>query len=376
MAALALPALAACTDNTTDHRPPAATGTITRHARRTTRATCPPTRRPRATSSSRSRTRAARSPSSTCYGEDGLRIVGEVENIGPGLSRDLVVTCPAGKYVTACKPGMNGDGIRSDFTVTDSGEEERGRGCRPAAASSDRQRAVRRYVEDQTEQLLAGTKAFAAAYKAGDDDEGPRALRRRPACTGSASSRSPSPSATSTRRWTSARPTSSRARSGPAGTGSRRTCGRRRAGYTALTARPSGRRTPTTCWPTPRRSTSGSQTLDFTVDQIGNGAKGLLDEVATGKVTGEEEIWSHTDLYDFQANVDGARVAFEGLQPVLRAEGPGARRSRSSSASPRCRAARPAQDGRRVRLLRPADRGAGQAALRRRQRAVRAAVAS
>ena len=38
------------------------------------------------------------------------------------------------------------------------------------------------------------------------------------------------------------------------------------------------------------------QTLDFTVDQIGNGAKGLLDEVATGKVTGEEEIWSHTDL--------------------------------------------------------------------------------
>jgi iron uptake system component EfeO len=57
--------------------------------------------------------------------------------------------------------------------------------------------------------------------------------------------------------------------------------------------------------------------LDFTVDQIGNGAKSLLDEVATGKVTGEEEAWSHTDLYDFQANVDGARVAFEGLRPVL-----------------------------------------------------------
>ena len=57
------------------------------------------------------------------------------------------------------------------------------------------------------------------------------------------------------------------------------------------------------------------QTLDFTVDQIGNGAKSLLDEVATGKVTGEEETWSHTDLWDFQANVDGARVAFEGLRP-------------------------------------------------------------
>src|SRR3954464_8029615 len=62
--------------------------------------------------------------------------------------------------------------------------------------------------------------------------------------------------------------------------------------------------------------------LSFTADQIGNGAKSLLDEVATGKVTGEEEAWSHTDLYDFQANVDGARVAFEGLRPVLTAKNP------------------------------------------------------
>ena len=38
----------------------------------------------------------------------------------------------------------------------------------------------------------------------------------------------------------------------------------------------------------------------------------------SGKVTGEEEIWSHTDLWDFQANVDGARVAWEGLRPILK----------------------------------------------------------
>jgi hypothetical protein len=37
--------------------------------------------------------------------------------------------------------------------------------------------------------------------------------------------------------------------------------------------------------------------MTFTADQLGNGAKELLDEVATGKVTGEEEIWSHTDLW-------------------------------------------------------------------------------
>ncbi len=56
-------------------------------------------------------------------GEDGLRIVAEVENVGPQLSRQLVVNAPAGKYVTACKPGMTGEGIRADFTVTESDQE-------------------------------------------------------------------------------------------------------------------------------------------------------------------------------------------------------------------------------------------------------------
>jgi len=57
--------------------------------------------------------------------------------------------------------------------------------------------------------------------------------------------------------------------------------------------------------------------MTFTASDIANGAKGLLDEVATGKVTGEEEYWSRTDLWDFQANVDGAKVAWEGLRPLL-----------------------------------------------------------
>jgi len=54
---------------------------------------------------------------------DGLRIVGEVENIGPGISRNLVVQAPPGSYFTACKPGMVGDGIRAAFIVTDSGAD-------------------------------------------------------------------------------------------------------------------------------------------------------------------------------------------------------------------------------------------------------------
>ena len=67
---------------------------------------------------------------------------------------------------------------------------------------------------------------------------------------------------------------------------------------------------------------AGARPSSYTVDQIGNGSKGLLDEVASGKITGEEDIWSHTDLYDFQANVDGARVGYEGLKPLLEVKDP------------------------------------------------------
>ncbi len=52
------------------------------------------------------------------YLYDGEDVVGEVENIGPGLTRTLTVTdLEAGSYTSACKPGMTGDGIRADFTV-------------------------------------------------------------------------------------------------------------------------------------------------------------------------------------------------------------------------------------------------------------------
>ncbi len=52
------------------------------------------------------------------YAADGKEVIAEVENIGPGLTRDLVADLEPGQYVPACKPGMKGDGIRSDFTVT------------------------------------------------------------------------------------------------------------------------------------------------------------------------------------------------------------------------------------------------------------------
>jgi iron uptake system component EfeO len=53
--------------------------------------------------------------------------------------------------------------------------------------------------------------------------------------------------------------------------------------------------------------------------QLANGAVELLDEVAKSKVTGEEERYSHTDLWDFAANVEGSRTAYDLLLPVLTA---------------------------------------------------------
>lgn len=55
-------------------------------------------------------------------------------------------------------------------------------------------------------------------------------------------------------------------------------------------------------------------TVDVTGDVMVNGAIDLLNEVTTSKITGEEEIFSHTDLYDFKANVEGAEKIFEVLR--------------------------------------------------------------
>lgn len=48
----------------------------------------------------------------------GDEVKGEVENIGPGTSRNLTVKLGPGDYEVACKPGMKGDGIRTKIVVT------------------------------------------------------------------------------------------------------------------------------------------------------------------------------------------------------------------------------------------------------------------
>ena len=248
-------------------------------------------------------------------GADGLRIVGEVENIGPGLTRDLVLTAAPGSYFTACKPGMVGDGIRAPFAVSDSGTDVAPSGDDKALVD-EANRNYSAYVKDQTEQLLSGTEQFVAAYKAGDD----------------AKARALYPVART--HWERIEPVAESfgdldpkmdlreadLEKGQEWTGWHRIekdlWPARATGYTALSASSRAKYADDLLTNT-KTLYAKTRTVTFTADQIANGSRGLLDEVATGKVTGEEEYWSRTDLYDFQANVDGARVGFEGLRPLL-----------------------------------------------------------
>ncbi|MEA0565221.1 MULTISPECIES: iron uptake system protein EfeO [Lysinibacillus] len=62
------------------------------------------------------------------------------------------------------------------------------------------------------------------------------------------------------------------------------------------------------------------QTVEVTPDLMITGAVDLLNEVSTSKITGEEEIYSHTDLYDFKANIEGAEKIFDILRSKLEAK--------------------------------------------------------
>lgn len=253
-------------------------------------------------------------------GEDGLRIVAEVENIGPALNRELTVNAPAGSYVTACKPGMKGEGIRADFTVTESDEE--------VEVDADDQELVDQatanyaaYVEDQSAQLLEKTTEFVGLYKAKDDDAA-RALyadarthwERIETVAESFGDLDPMMDA----READLEP-------GTEFTGWHRIekdlWPARAENYTPLTDEERAFYADDLLANTTELDTR-VQELTYTIDQIANGSRGLLEEVATGKVTGEEEYWSRTDLWDFQANVDGAKVAFEGVQPIVEHKDP------------------------------------------------------
>ncbi len=243
----------------------------------------------------------------------GDRALGEVENIGPGLTRQLIVSIPeAGEYELSCRPGMVGDGVRQPFTVTgDSQAATDADGKLTEAADG-----YRRYIRSQTEALVTTTGEFVAAVKAGNVDEAKRMFPLTRTYYERIEPEAESFGDLDPRldlREADLEP------------------GQEWTGF---------HRIEKDLWvdgPQPDTNAIADQLVvdiqeladlvnaeDYMIDptRIAGDAQGLLDEISTSKITGEEDIFSHTDLYDFQANVDGSQAAIAALRPVLDEQDP------------------------------------------------------
>ncbi|MBB5222718.1 iron uptake system component EfeO [Amaricoccus macauensis] len=59
------------------------------------------------------------------------------------------------------------------------------------------------------------------------------------------------------------------------------------------------------------------ESLTFPPEVVVGGAAVLMEEVAATKISGEEDRYSHTDLWDFRGNFDGAQKIVELMRPLV-----------------------------------------------------------
>jgi iron uptake system component EfeO len=241
------------------------------------------------------------------YGE-GERVMGEVENISPGLERKLIVQLgEPGTYQTACKPGMVGDGIRSDFKVTGDSVKIDEAGKFKEASDS-----YKRYVNSQTDALIAATQVFVDAVKKGD---APAAKAQFPIAR--TYYERIEPVAESFPNDLDPRIDLREADLEP---------GQKWTGFHRLEKDlwvtgllPDSNALADQLMADVKELDAGVKVPEYKIDstQIAGGAQGLLDEIASSKISGEEDIFSHTDLWDFKANVEGSQTAVASVRPIL-----------------------------------------------------------
>ncbi|MEE4594389.1 iron uptake system protein EfeO [Streptomyces sp. DSM 41524] len=240
----------------------------------------------------------------------GDRIVTERENIGPGTRASINAEVKAGSYEIACKPGMKGHGIRQKVSATGEGK--------PAKRDPKLDKAVaayRTYAQKQADDTLPAVQKFADAVKK-DDLEGAKKLY-----------------APSRIGWERTEPVAESFGDIDPKVDVREDGlekGQKWTGWHRLEK---------SLWQTKKITAADHDladqlikdlkdwqkrvgTADITPTGMANGAKELLDEVQTGKVTGEEERYSHTDLVDFKANVEGAETSYKLLKPVAAGHDP------------------------------------------------------
>ncbi|MFC0315032.1 iron uptake system protein EfeO [Gordonia phosphorivorans] len=262
------------------------------------------------------------------------RVLGEVENIGPGLKSTMTVQfTEPGTYQVACKPGMVGAGIRHDLTVTGEAKEK-------SQAPADVEQAKDRYltyVRGQVGDLVAQTEKFVGAVKSGDLDT----ARAEFGLTRTFYERV-EPVAESFQdldpqidmRWDDTED------------GQQEFTGFHRIERYLWAPKPEqigdapGQVAPADAAHAAKNDTKAAidkvadglladvKTLqtevdkpdfDFETRMFVQGPQALIDEIAATKVGGEEDRYSHTDLWDFAANVDGAETLIAELAPIISA---------------------------------------------------------
>jgi iron uptake system component EfeO len=279
-------------------------------------------------------------------GADGLRIAAEKENIAPGANAELTVSLQPGDYFTACKPGMRGANVgKTAFSVTGD----------PVELAGEDQELFDQvvvdyvnFVKNEVSELVPNVEEFAHAYAAGDDDTArglyadvrvnyeriepvaealgsldPRIDYREVDYLAEADQlKEDDPSFT---EWIGFH---------------------RMEKDLWVPAADAINADGSSAWEgwqpsTPEQRAKVAETLiadvnrlydevhdpafienqQINVGTVSNGASGLLEEIAVGKVTGEENWWSHYDLWDFQANLQGARIAFDLVAPIAERKG-------------------------------------------------------
>jgi len=233
----------------------------------------------------------------------GTRIVGEVENVASGLSRSFSLTLQPGTYTLAC-PGGKG-ASKGSLTVSGAAVQSASDAQLTQAVSN-----YRRYLEQQTRELVVRAQSFTAKVRGGDVAKA-KALygaarapyERIEPVAESFGSLDPRIDARAgdvpTSKWTGFHPIERSLWVGRTARGRGATAAQLLADVKLLQSKVRG--------------------IKLEPSQIANGAVELLGEVSRSKITGEEERYSHIDLLDFEANVAGAQAAFESVAPIVKA---------------------------------------------------------
>nr|WP_124711340.1 iron uptake system protein EfeO [Gordonia insulae] len=270
------------------------------------------------------------------YGNNN-RVLGEVENIGPGLSGNLTVeVTDPGTYTVACKPGMVGTGIRQQITVSGDTKDKQ---AVPADVNAAKQRYLD-YVRGQVNGLAAQTTVFVDHIKAGQRDQAQAMFgqvrtfyeRIEPVAESF-----PDLDPAIDMRWDDTEdgaqpftgfhrlerylwpPQPQEVGDGPGQIAPADAANATSADSDANITQAADELLNNV---NTLKDEVNKQDFTFETRQFVQGPQALIDEIAATKVGGEEDRYSHTDLWDFAANVDGAETLIAEMQPIISAKDP------------------------------------------------------